>query len=70
MGANVMVPDAVVTAVKSAGASHGFFLQDATATRFADIYVFVGSAARTVFTGSCPRRDARRRRAAAWRRAV
>ncbi len=51
MGASVVVPDAVVTAVKSAGTSHGFFLQDATATRFAGIYVFVGGAAVTVSPG-------------------
>ncbi|MEI8257474.1 MAG: thrombospondin type 3 repeat-containing protein, partial [Deltaproteobacteria bacterium] len=41
----------VVTAVKSAGTSHGFFLQDATATAWAGVYVYLGPAVPAVAVG-------------------
>jgi len=50
-GASVTIEKVVVTAVKTAGTNHAFVVQDTTATTWAGIYVFVGSAVPTVAIG-------------------
>ena len=55
LGANVVVRDAVVTDVKTTGNSHGFFVQDAQATSYAGIYVFVGAQQPSVAIGDVVR---------------
>jgi hypothetical protein len=47
-GSEVTVTGAVVTAVKTAGTNHAFFIQDPTATSWAGVYVFVGNVPVTV----------------------
>jgi predicted extracellular nuclease len=49
-GATVTI-SGVVTGLKTAGSTHGFFLRDATATQWAAIYVYVANAAPTVAQG-------------------
>ncbi len=55
LGAQVSVRDAVVTDLKTTGSSHGFFVQDPSATAWAGVYVFVGSAAPPVLVGDVVR---------------
>lgn len=50
-GGTVTVSGGVVTFVKTAGASHGFFIQDPKANEWAGIYVFVGTGTATVAKG-------------------
>jgi hypothetical protein len=49
--AMVKVESAIVTAVKTSGTSHAFTIQDPTASTYAGVYVFIGSAAPTVAIG-------------------
>jgi hypothetical protein len=51
MGTRVTVANGVVTAVKAAGTSHAIFVQDPSATAFAGLYVFVGTAPVAVGVG-------------------
>lgn len=50
-GAPWKLEKVVVVAVKTAGANHGFFLQDKAATEWAGIYVHIGPAVPTVVVG-------------------
>ena len=54
-GARVTVEGAIVTAVKSLGNSHGFYLQDPTTSSWGGVYVHVGSAAVDVMPGAVVR---------------
>lgn len=51
LGALVKLEGAVVTGVKSAGATHGFFIQDPSAKQWAGAYVFVGASPVSVAAG-------------------
>ena len=51
-GARVAIEEAIVTAVKGIGNSHGFYLQDPTTASWGGIYVHVGSAAVGVAPGA------------------
>lgn len=55
LGATVVVRDGVVTDIKTTGSSHGFFVQDPSATAWAGVYVFVGSAQPAVLVGDVVR---------------
>ena len=54
-GARVEVEGAIVTAVKLAGNSHSFTIQDPTTSRFGGLYVYLGSAQPTVTPGAVVR---------------
>jgi len=51
IGATFKLENVVVTGVKTAGTNHAFFVQDKTATTWAGIYVYIGSAVPTVAIG-------------------
>jgi large repetitive protein len=51
IGASVKLEKLVITTVKSAGTNHAYVAQDATATAWAGIYVFIGTAAPTLVAG-------------------
>jgi hypothetical protein len=52
LGDVVKVEGAIVTGVKTAGASRSFFIQDPSAKEWAAVYVYAGSAALTVEAGA------------------
>lgn len=51
-GAFVKIEGAVVTGVKSTGATHGFFVQDPAQKAWAGFYIFVGPASVSVAVGA------------------
>ncbi len=51
VNAEFRIEKVVITAVKSAGTNHAYVVQDPTATQWAGLYVFIGTAAPTLTIG-------------------